>query len=261
MQYATSFNALHLSWRKWGATPPWAGPAPAVPLLPARGGRRPGGLAGRARWGPAPGGGGLGRRWVAAGQWKRPCRVGREVSHPGPSPDPYERISPIRLFRRCGSWRRSTTFCSPGDLVSKSRRWTWVPSEGPPDTGRLCSAGSRCHPVPRRPRSYAALRLPAPIRHGAGSPCRWPTSMRALVLCLEADDTCARHVSCVGDGSPALRQTGMARGEARASQVPGPSSSYVPWSNPPPDTPLSSPTSRRGRCGLQVIQHPGHPGR
>ncbi len=76
----------------------------------------------------------------------------------------------------------------------------------------------------------------------------------------EADDTCARNVSCVGDGSPALRETGMGRGEARASQVTGPSSSCVPWSNTPPDTPLSSPTSRRGRCGLQVIQHPGHPG-
>jgi hypothetical protein len=54
---------------------------------------------------------------------------------------------------------------------------------------------------------------------------------------------------------------GMGRGEARASQVPGPSSSGVPWANTPPDTPLSSPNSRRGRCGLQVIQHPGHPGR
>jgi hypothetical protein len=53
---------------------------------------------------------------------------------------------------------------------------------------------------------------------------------------------------------------GMGRGEARASQVPGPSSSYVPWSHPPPETPLSSPTARRGRCGLQGIPHPGPPG-
>ena len=57
-----------------------------------------------------------------------------------------------------------------------------------------------------------------------------------------ADDTCARNVSCVGDGSPALRKTGMCRGEARASQVTGPSSSCVPWSNTPPDTTPSSPT-------------------
>jgi hypothetical protein len=27
------------------------------------------------------------------------CRVGREVSHPGPSPDPDKEISTIRLFR------------------------------------------------------------------------------------------------------------------------------------------------------------------
>jgi hypothetical protein len=66
-----------------------------------------------------------------------------------------------------------------------------------------------------------------------------------------ADNTCARNVSCVGDGSPALRETGMCRGEARASQVTGPSSSCVPWSNTPPDTLPSSPTSRRGRCGLR----------
>jgi hypothetical protein len=68
--------------------------------------------------------------------------------------------------------------CSP-----MSRHWAWFPPEVHINTGRLCSAGSGCHPVPRRPRSYAALRLPAPIGHGSSSPCRWPTSMRALVLC------------------------------------------------------------------------------
>ena len=57
----------------------------------------------------------------------------------------------------------------------------------------------------------------------------------------EADDTCARNVPCVGDSSPALRKTGVCRGEARASQVTGPSSSCVPWSNTPPDTIPSSP--------------------
>ena len=57
------------------------------------------------------------------------------------------------------------------------------------------------------------------------------------------------NASCVGDGSPALRETGMCRGEARASQVMGPSSSYVPWSNTPPDTPPSSPR-RRFRRGM-----------
>ena len=68
--------------------------------------------------------------------------------------------------------------------LATSRRWTWVPPEEHTNTGRLCSAGSRSDPVPRRQRSYAALRLPAPFGHGSGSPCQWPTSMRTLVLCL-----------------------------------------------------------------------------
>src|SRR5262249_60303439 len=68
-----------------------------------------------------------------------------------------------------------------------------------------------------------------------------------------ADNTCARNVSCVGDGSPALRETGLGRGEARASQVTGPSSSCVPWSNTPPDpTPSSPPTLAGDGCCLQV---------
>jgi hypothetical protein len=64
-----------------------------------------------------------------------------------------------------------------------SKHWAWFPSEVHTNTGRLCSAGSGRDPVPRRPRSYAALRLPAPISHGSGSPCRWLTSPHVLVLC------------------------------------------------------------------------------
>ena len=96
-----------------------------------------------------------------------------------------------------------------------SRHRSCFPPEVHINTGRLCSAGSGCHAVPRRHRSYAALRLPAPIGHGSGSPCQRPTSMRTLVLCPRADDTCARNAPRVGDGSPALRHTGMSsrRGE------------------------------------------------
>jgi hypothetical protein len=55
----------------------------------------------------------------AAAVAKYRCRVGRAVTHPGPSPDPDERISRIRLFRRCGSWLHlSTTFTSSGDMLS-----------------------------------------------------------------------------------------------------------------------------------------------
>src|SRR5918999_4213073 len=32
------------------------------------------------------------------------CRVGREVTRPDPSPEPYWEITTIRLLRRCGSW-------------------------------------------------------------------------------------------------------------------------------------------------------------
>ena len=139
-----------------------------------------------------------------------------------------------------------------------SRHWPWFPPEVPINTGGLCSAGSGCHAVPRLRRSYAALRLPAPFSHRSGSPCEWPTSMRALCSMPQgADDTCARNVPCVGDGSPALRQTGMCRGEARASQVTGPSSSSVPWSNTPPETPPSSP--RRHVC-KGVLLPSGKPG-
>src|SRR4029450_7417240 len=45
---------------------------------------------------PACGGGG--------GAQKGLCRVGREVSHPGPSPEPDKEISTIRLVRCCDSW-------------------------------------------------------------------------------------------------------------------------------------------------------------
>jgi hypothetical protein len=48
------------------------------------------------------------KRWGSGA--KMPCRVGREVSHPGPSPDPDKEISTIRLFRRCDSWLYTVCF-------------------------------------------------------------------------------------------------------------------------------------------------------
>src|SRR4030095_15323527 len=45
--------------------------------------------------------------------------------------------------------------------------------------------------------------------------CGLPRCGRLCCAC-EADDPCARHVSCVGDGAPALRHTGVYRGEGRA---------------------------------------------
>ena len=81
----------------------------------------------------------------------------------------------------------------------------------------------------------------APVPLASGLPrCR-------RLFCAEWPTTRApANASCVGDNSPALREAGMCRGEARASQVTGPSSSCVLWSNTPPDTFPSSPLCRRG---------------
>ena len=71
------------------------------------------------------------------------CRVGRAVTHPGPSPDPDKEISTIRLFRRCGSWLYvATTSTSSGDMLSNVSALGMVPSwrshrHGPPLLGRV----------------------------------------------------------------------------------------------------------------------------
>jgi hypothetical protein len=78
--------------------------------------------------------------------------------------------------------------------------------------------------------------------------------MRTLVLCRVRPTTCVpAYVPCVGDGSPALRSTGVRRGEARTSQDTGPSSSCVLWSNTPPDTapPPCPKTYAEGHCCLR----------
>ena len=88
------------------------------------------------------------------------------------------------------------------------------------------------------------------------------TPVPLVVAYLDADSCSVPHgpttrapayVPCVGDGSPALRHTGYLRGEVRASQVTRPSSSYVLWSNTPPDTAPSSPTHAGGHCCLRYI--------
>ena len=50
------------------------------------------------------------------------------MAHPSPSPDPDERMSRRRLFRRCGSGRRiSPPFRSLGDMVSNVNAVGLVP--------------------------------------------------------------------------------------------------------------------------------------
>jgi hypothetical protein len=138
----------------------------------------------------------------------------------------------------------------------------WFPPQDHRNPGRLCSAGAR---LPcRAPPSWLLCSPPTPCPHQPRLrfPWRWPPSMRALVLCPQADDTCARTVPCVGDGAPALRETGMGRGEARASPVTGPSSASVLWSNTPPDTTPSLPQkhlTQRAVVAFDELQHSRHP--
>ena len=165
-----------------------------------------------------------------------------------------QRVEPSFGFR-CA---RSATFRSSGDMASKSRHWPCFPPEVRINTGRLCSAGSGCHPVPRRLRSYAALRLPRPLRPRLRFPLPRPTSMRALVLCpgrrrapatRRASETGHRlsappELSRRGEGLPGYWAVLFVRAVVEHP------AGYGPLAH-----------SRRGRCCLQVKQHPGHPGR
>jgi hypothetical protein len=72
---------------------------------------------------------------------------------------------------------------------------------GPPLLHRL-----REPPVTRPPRSYAALRLPATVGLGSGSPRRWPTSSADASSSPSYASTRGRVP--VGDGLPALRKAG-----------------------------------------------------
>ena len=49
------------------------------------------------------------------------------------------------------------------------------------------------------------------------------------------------------------------QGETRVSQVPGPSSSCVPWSSTPPGAKPPLARSRCGRCRLRTTRSPRHP--
>ena len=74
---------------------------------------------------------------------------------------------------------------------------------------------------------------------------------------------CASRLHDHQSAFPALRvilRTNLAMTpDARGSQVPGPSSSCVPWSSTPPGAYRPSPISRCGRCCLQATQCLRHP--
>ena len=159
----------------------------------------------------------------------------------------------------------STTFKSPGDMsfqclgISHGSLLKFTSTRA-----AFAQPGPACQAVPRPQSSFVALRLPAPIGHHSGSPC-CGLPRCGLLFCAKRPTTrVPAYVSCVGDGSPALRYTGICRGEARASQVTRPSSSCVLWSNTPPDTTPSLPQkelTQRAVVAFDEIQHSRHPER
>lgn len=144
----------------------------------------------------------------------------------------------------------------PVTWLPTSKRWSWFPSEARINTGRLRSAGSGRHPVPRRPRYFAALRLPRPFGRGSGSPRRRPTSMRTLFFTAQRT---LRQRASVGEGSPDSPSLRILLRRAGTSQVPGPSSSCVPWSETPPGAVRPLTPSRAGfaPAGRQTKFHGG----
>jgi hypothetical protein len=127
-------------------------------------------------------------------------------------------------------------------------RRSWVPSKDHTNTGRLCSIGSGRHPVPRRRSSYAALRLPHFRQPRLRSSLAFGLPRRGRLFCAARGGrqrVRPANTLRVGDLSSALRRPVSSRGEVRASQVSGPSSSSVPWSKTPPGAVHCSPMAQR----------------
>jgi hypothetical protein len=126
-----------------------------------------------------------------------------------------------------------------------SMRRPWFPPVVHVNTRRLCSAGSGCLPVPRRHSSYAALRLPCSRRPRLRSSLAFGLPRRGPLFCAMIGPAARAPADAlrVGVLSPDLRGSGLLARRRRASQVPGSSSSCVPWSKTPPGADLASPTS------------------
>ncbi len=102
----------------------------------------------------------------------------------------------------------------------------------------------------------------APFGHASGSPCRGLPRGGRVFCASWPDDTCARETCRASEtGHRLSAPPGCLRGKTRASQVTRPSSSYVLWSNTPPDTAPSSPNTQGAIIAFDVIQHSRHPGR
>ena len=122
---------------------------------------------------------------------------------------------------------------------------------GPPSLGRVRTP-------PRSPTSSLLCSPPTPSLPSAAAPvvpCQRPAPVRSPACSSPPADRCN-----AGDiSTPAPRKPALSRGETRGSQVPGPSSSCVPWSTTPPGAYRPSPVSRCGRHRLQAMRNPRHP--
>jgi hypothetical protein len=117
------------------------------------------------------------------------------------------------------------------------------PTQAHTSTGRLCSAGSARHRVPRRQRSYAALRLPRPLRPPLRSSLASGLPRCAGLVLHRRTGASADRCNAGDISTPAPHKPALSRGETRGSQVPGPSSSCVPCSTTPPGATAPRPLS------------------
>jgi hypothetical protein len=116
------------------------------------------------------------------------------------------------------------------------------PPLGPPLLGRVrAPSRSPTSPLLRSPPTPSSPSAAPPV-----VPCRRPASARVPgSVPGTAGRAGTRPTRRVGVWSPGLRGPGSIRGETRASQVPGPSSSCVPWSNTPPGAAAPCPFAER----------------
>ncbi len=121
------------------------------------------------------------------------------------------------------------------------------------NTGRLCSGGSYCHVLPHRHRSYSALRLPSARRPWL----RFPLPSAYLVEGVSFFTNLHVHpqnIKTLGVSVAGLRGPLLSRGNARVSQVTGPSSSYVPWPSTSPTVPSPSPSRGDGPAAFRPFE-------
>ena len=115
-----------------------------------------------------------------------------------------------------------------------------------PARARLCSAGSARHCVPRRHRSYAALRLPRSLRPPLRSSLASGLPRCGGLVLHRRTGAPRQPVQTPETFLPRLPASRLStRGKTRVSQVPGPSSSCVPWSTTPPGATTPRPFSVR----------------